>query len=175
MKIRELSRPHLFLDMDGVQSDFFGAWAEHHNVPSYKDIPDPEAAIDLLASTGYDNVYRFFAELKPLSGGIRIIHWLKMHHVSFTVLSAPLRGQEAASIHGKKDWLDKYNPGTSEHALFDNNKAKYATKNGQPHVLVDDFGKYLTAWDAAGGIAVKHTEETADQTIEMLEKIYGIR
>ena len=34
--------PHLYLDMDGVQADFFGAWAAMHNVGNYKDIPDTE-------------------------------------------------------------------------------------------------------------------------------------
>jgi hypothetical protein len=29
--------PHLYLDMDGVQADFFGAWAERHIVPTYKE------------------------------------------------------------------------------------------------------------------------------------------
>ena len=45
MKIRELLEnmqimPHLYLDMDGVQADFFGAWANSHNVKNYKEIPD---------------------------------------------------------------------------------------------------------------------------------------
>ena len=45
MKIKELMEdttkkmPHLYLDMDGVQADFFGAWAAKHNVGNYKEIP----------------------------------------------------------------------------------------------------------------------------------------
>ena len=27
----EAKMPHLYLDMDGVQADFFGAWADMHN------------------------------------------------------------------------------------------------------------------------------------------------
>ena len=167
--------PHLYLDMDGVQADFFGAWASHHNVPSYKDIPDPEAAIDMLAASGPAKVYQFFAELKPLPGGMRIIQWLNQHSVPFTVLSAPLRGEPHAAIAGKKAWLDQHNPGTSQYAIFTSKKFKYALKDGHPQVLVDDFGRYLTAWNEEGGIAVKHDDATTDNTLAQLEIIYGVR
>ena len=42
MKLKELMEdtnkkmPHLYLDMDGVQADFFGAWAAKNNVGNYK-------------------------------------------------------------------------------------------------------------------------------------------
>ena len=44
MKIKELmenadnAMPHLYLDMDGVQADFFGRWAEIEKVEHYKHI-----------------------------------------------------------------------------------------------------------------------------------------
>lgn len=167
--------PHLFLDMDGVQADFFGAWADLHNVPSYKDIQDPEAAIDKLAASGPQAVHDFFLNLKPLPGGQTIIRWLSDNCVPYTVLSAPLRGEPQAAMSGKRAWLDIHNPGTSKYAIFTSKKFAYAMKDGHPQVLVDDFGKYLTSWDEAGGIAVKHDEKTTSQTIVMLEKIYSPR
>jgi hypothetical protein len=170
------SVPHLYLDMDGVQADFFGAWAEYENVHHYKHIIDPEEAILRLANSGSESVERFFATLKPLSGGQRIIAWLHEHNIPFTVLSAPLRKEGAASIKGKKTWLDRYNPGTSGSAIFTSAKYKYAlNKDQQPNVLVDDFGKYLNAWSSAGGTAVKHEDANTDATIQELEKIYGIK
>lgn len=175
MKIQDLINghlPHLFLDMDGVQADFFGAWAAHHNVPSYKDIADPEEAINRLAASGPEAVYTFFRKLDPLPGGMRVVHWLRQNQIAYTVLSAPLRGEPHAAIRGKKDWLDQHNPGTSQNAIFTSKKFAYAVTHDQPNVLVDDFGKYLLSWKEAGGIAVKHDEHTADQTIAMLEKIY---
>lgn len=164
--------PHLYLDMDGVQADFFGAWADRHNVASFRDIADPEAAIDALAASGPKAVYDFFVELRPLPGGQRIIQWLHQHKIAFTVLSAPLRGEAQAAIKGKRDWLEKHNPGTAKTAIFTSQKHEYATLGGKSHVLVDDFGKYLNAWSSAGGIAVKHDEVTTDHTIATLEKIY---
>lgn len=164
--------PHLFLDLDGVCADFFGAWADHHNVPSYKDIQDPEGAIDKLAASGPEAVYDFFLNLKLLPGGQTIIRWLSDNHVPYTVLSAPLRGEPHAAIAGKKAWLDIHNPGTSQYAIFTSQKYKYAVKDGHPQVLVDDFGKYIKDWAAAGGISIKHDETTAEHTISQLEKIY---
>jgi hypothetical protein len=90
------------------------------------------------------------------------------------VLSAPLRGPFAQySIDGKKHWLDQYNPGTSGDAIFTSKKFKYAMQDGEPNVLVDDFGRYLNAWQEAGGIAVKHEDSNTAHTIHELEKIYA--
>ena len=173
--VEEKPMPHLYLDMDGVQADFFGAWADMHKVPSYKHINNPENAIEELAASGEESVYKFFRNLRPLNGGQRIIKWLHQHNIPFTVLSAPLRGNSAhASIAAKKDWLDIFNPGTSSNAIFTSAKYKHAKTNGQPNVLVDDFGKYLNAWHDAGGIAVKHEDGNTDRTLQQLAKIYGI-
>lgn len=170
----ELKMPHLFLDMDGVQADFFGAWAKRHGVPTYKEIPHREEDINILAHSSPDEVYKFFFELDPLAGGMQIVSWLRRHKIPFTVLSAPLRGPYAgASIQAKKDWLDKYNPGTSQDAIFTSKKFKHAHDGGTNNVLVDDFGKYLDSWNDAGGIAVRHEDDNAQATIDTLEKIYA--
>jgi hypothetical protein len=181
MRIFELARddsrkqmPHLYLDMDGVQADFFGHWAKEHGVKHYKAIPHPEEAIQELATSSPERVYNFFRDLEPLNGGNQIVAWLKSNGIPFTVLSAPLRGPYSnSSIKAKKDWLDQYNPGTSDSAIFTGSKFKYAMKNGKPNVLVDDFGKYLKAWSDAGGIPVKHEDGNTQHTIDMLEKIYS--
>ena len=121
MKLNELMEdtnkkmPHLYLDMDGVQADFFGAWAAKHNVGNYKEIPDTETSINELASSSPEEVYKFFRELKPLVGGGKVVQWLNQHNIPYTVLSAPLRGPYAkASVGAKKDWLDEYNPNATQ-------------------------------------------------------------
>lgn len=176
MKIEDIENkmPHLYLDMDGVQADFFGHWARMHGVDHYTQIPHPENAINELAQSSPEFVYQFFRELEPLEGGQTIIKWLHKNKIPFTVLSAPLRGPYAgSSIKGKGDWLDQYNPGTRSTAIFNPAKYKWAITDGRPNVLVDDFGKYLDAWTKAGGIAVKHEDGNTNHTISELEKIYA--
>jgi 5'(3')-deoxyribonucleotidase len=158
--------------MDGVQADLFHRVAELENVEHWDDIPDQDEAITRLSLKGYDSVYQLFRNLKPLSGGQVIIKWLHTNSIPFTVLSAPLRNEQEASIDGKKDWLDQYNPGSSGNAIFTKRKFKHAITDGQPNVLVDDFNYYLHSWSEAGGIAVKHSDATTDHTIKQLEKIY---
>lgn len=171
--------PHLYLDMDGVQADFFGAWADKHGVSHWKAIQDKEGEIEELANSTPEQVYSFFRNLRPLAGGQEIIEWLHDNKIPFTILSAPLRGPYAdASKQGKRDWLDEHNPGTSENAIFTSKKHQYAVKDGVANVLVDDFGPYIQKWTDAGGIPVKHEDEaevpTASQdTINKLEKIYS--
>jgi 5'(3')-deoxyribonucleotidase len=170
--------PHLYLDMDGVQADFFGAWSKRSGVEHWKSIADKEKEINELAHSDPKEVYKFFRDLDPLSGGMKVIQWIRKNKIPYTVLSAPLRGPYSqASIKAKRDWLDEFHPGSSSNAIFTQNKAKHAMEGGIPNVLVDDYGKYLNAWAAAGGIAVKHEDQyedpdTAQHTIEKLEKIY---
>ena len=176
MKINEIKpkMPHLYLDMDGVQADFFGARAAMHAVGNYKEIPDTEMSINELATSSPLEVYKFFRELKPLQGGNKIVQWLNQNNIPYTILSAPLRGPYAvASVEAKKDWLDEHNPGASKNAIFASNKHKYALNGGEPNVLVDDYGKYLNLWSNAGGIAVKHEDNNTQHTISELEKIYA--
>mgnify|MGYP001593315814 FL=1 len=182
MRIRELltekentsqHQPHLYLDMDGVQADFFEAWQDLEGVDDYKDIENPEESIKRLASQGSRSVYEFFRDLGPLRGGLRLINWVQQHDIPYTILSAPLRYEHKASIQGKKEWLDKHHPGTSDSAIFASDKSKYAVDTeGRPNVLIDDFGKNTIPWDKAGGIAIKHDPFNADPTISALEKIY---
>ena len=102
MKIFEVldkKMPHLYLDMDGVQADFFGKWAKLHNVPTHKEVPNQEQAFEKFANSTPEKVYDFFRHLPPLPGGMKLVQWLRRHKIPFTVLSAPLRGPYAdASI-----------------------------------------------------------------------------
>ena len=166
-------KPHLYLDMDGVQADFFKSWSNFEGVSDYKDIPQPEESIQRLASQGPEAVYRFFRDLDTLKGGLRVIDWLQEHDIPYTILSAPLRYERQASIMGKREWLDKHHVGASESAVFASDKSKYATDSqGRPNVLIDDFGKNIVPWDKAGGIGIKHDPYDAGPTISALEHIY---
>jgi hypothetical protein len=179
MRLQEVTqhRPHLYLDMDGVQADFFTAWAKLSGKQRYKEIGDRaqrEASIADLNARGAEFVEQFFATLPVLSGAQTLIKFLRDNDIKYTILSAPLRGNEEASIRGKLAWLDRYHPGTSGTAIFTDEKQRYSTTNGNPNVLVDDFKKYVNAWSADGGIAVLYRWNNVAGAIDQLRKIYGI-
>jgi len=185
MRAEEFSnkKPHLYLDQDGVQADFFTAWAQWHGqkfndpgIQRYKDIGSKEQreqSISELNTEGPEFIQEFFATLPVLPGFARLLQWITANKIPFTVLSAPLRNNEAASIAGKRIWLKTHNPQGAADPIFTSDKARLATRGGQPNVLVDDFKKYVQAWRDAGGIAILHRDNNVDATIEQLEKIYG--
>jgi hypothetical protein len=163
--------------MDGVQADFFSAWARLFGKERYKDIGDKparEASIQDLSNRGPEFVERFFATLPVLPSFAALLRWLRDHDIEFTVLSAPLRGNEEASIRGKLAWLDRHNPGTSDRAIFTGDKQRYAVTQGQPNVLVDDFKKYVAAWRDAGGIGILHRDNNLKATLDQLARVYGV-
>lgn len=194
MKIFEVTQqnltnkiPMLYLDMDGVQADFFTQWARWHGtktgnpIEKYKEIGDKEQreqSIKMLQDEGPKFVYRFFATLPVLDGFAELMNWIKSNNIPCTILSAPLRSTPEdrekvitrASIEGKQEWLMKHNPNLP--AIFDGQKDKYALKGGHPNVLVDDFKKYINAWEAKGGIGVLHRWSNTSDTIARLEEIY---
>jgi 5'(3')-deoxyribonucleotidase len=165
--------------MDGVQADFFGAWADKHGVSHWKAIDNKENEIELLANSTPEQVYSFFRNLRPLPGGMKIIKWLQDNNIPYTVLSAPLRGPYAeSSKQAKQDWLDEFHPGSSSDAIFTSRKQQYAITDGVVNVLVDDFGPYCQKFSDAGGMVVKHEDEAevstaANDTISQLEQIYS--
>lgn len=180
--------PMLYLDMDGVQADFFTQWAKWHGskkgipLEKYKEIGDKaarEESIAMLQSEGPEFVYKFFATLPVLKGFNELISFIKSNNIPCTILSAPLRSPKddkekiitQASIKGKKEWLAKHNPGLPE--IFDGNKDRYAMKGGHPNVLVDDHKKYINAWNEKGGYGILHRWMTTDDTVSQLQKIYN--
>jgi hypothetical protein len=180
--------PMLYLDMDGVQADFFTSWALWHGekiqnpeIQRYKQIGDKEKreeSIRALQAEGPEFVYKFFATLPPLPNGMALVAWIKRNKIPCTILSAPLRSSPedkqklitAASIEGKKHWLSEHNSGLP--MIFDGMKERYAMKGGHPNVLVDDHKKYIESWESKGGIGILHREQNTDQTIEALTNIY---
>ena len=182
MKINEVlnmnNKPHVFLDLDGVQCDFAGALQDAIGV-SYREVKEKtEDEINRLAHSSPEAVRDFFANLKQLSGGKKITDWLNSNNIPYTILSAPLRGPYAkASIMGKIEWLQKHTPKAVKGAIFKHDKHEHAKDGGRPNILIDDYGKKITAWEQAGGIGIKHEDEyevsdAADRTIKRLEQIF---
>lgn len=162
VEITQTTKPEVFLDMDGVQADFFGEISKRFNVDHYKAIVDQDAEINRIAHSGEDKVRDLFANLRPLSGGIKIVSWLVSNNIPYHILSAPLRGpHKDASKEGKLSWLQRHGLMPYKgRVIFDSNKFKYAVQpDGTPNILIDDYGKNIKEWRNAGGIAIKHEDE----------------
>lgn len=184
MKIKELFEdttqklPHVFLDMDGVQADFAGEIEGLYGLTHEDAKQKVQEKIVELANSSPKEVYDFFANLKQLPGGKKIVNWLNSNNIPYTILSAPLRGPYAASsVEGKKAWLAKYTPDVVSTALFAHDKHEHALDGGRPNILIDDYHKKITAWNQAGGIGIQHEDETkvpdaAERTIKRLEEIF---
>lgn len=180
MKITEIVKPHVYLDMDGVQADFYQAVHDLIGMNYEKTKQKTEEEIEKLANSSSETVREFFANLKQLPGGKKITDWLEANNIPYTILSAPLRGEYSqASIEGKIDWLKKHTPNVANTALFMHDKFLHATTNGIPNILVDDYYKKIDAWNEHGGIGILHADEhsdpnTADKTIAQLKKALNI-
>jgi len=180
MRINELmnKKPHVFLDMDGVQCDFAGAVETAIGMSHEEAKLKTQEEIEKLAHSSPRAVFEFFANLKQLPGGKKITDWLNSNNISYTILSAPLRGPYAnSSIVGKKAWLQKHTPDKVNSALFRHDKHEYAMDGGRPNILIDDYYKKIMAWEQAGGIAIQHEDEykvpdAAERTIKRLEEIF---
>ena len=184
MKIKELfenttqKMPHVYLDMDGVQVDFAGGIQDAIGTSHKEAKQKTEDEIERLAHSSPKAVYEFFADLKQLSGGKKITDWLNSNNISYTILSAPLRGPYAkSSIMGKQAWLQKYTPNAVKSAIFKHDKHEHALDGDRPNILIDDYGKKINAWQQAGGIGIKHEDEyetpdAAERTLKRLEEIF---
>jgi 5'(3')-deoxyribonucleotidase len=166
---------HIFLDMDGVIADFFGAWAARLNGKNWQDIKQVsqekrEQDIRDLAQNPAD-VEDFFANLGMLAGGRVLLNYFKVNHISFTILSAPLVGAgHQASIRGKERWLSSHGL-NSVNKIFTVDKYVYAVDDqNQPNILIDDYGVNIQAWRSHGGIAIHHSDDTVAQTLSQLKK-----
>jgi hypothetical protein len=171
---KQMNKPELLLDMDGVQCDLFGHWAKMHNATSYKDVS--EEAWNVFANTSYENVYKVFRTLDPLPGGTKLVKWLKANNIKFRVCTAPLRGPYSeASKLAKHDWIAEHNPGYEDSIIYSSHKYKHAfDEDGNPRLLVDDFGAYIDKFKEAGGMTIKYRDDEIDSVIEQLKLIYQI-
>lgn len=183
MKIIELfenvnAKPHVYLDMDGVQADFATAVTEKIGMDHEEAKHKTEEEIEKLANSSAKEVSDFFANLNQLPGGKKITDWLNKNNIPYTILSAPLRGKyEAASKEGKLIWLKKHTPSAASGAIFKHNKHEHAVEKGVQNILIDDYGVKIRAWNESGGIGIKHEDEyetpdAAERTIERLEEIF---
>lgn len=146
------NKPIVYVDMDGVLADLFNHVADIHDVEHYNDMTDEEWDIFFRTT----DAYHLFRDLPPFATANALVAMVRRWFGGYTILSSPLNFDKEGSIQGKKEWLQRHITIPADNWVFDHDKAKYATTEGSPNILIDDFGDYIRKWNAAGGTAIKY-------------------
>ena len=143
-----------YIDLDGVLADFFGEWAKLDGKDHYKDIDNPEAKLELVRQHP-----TFWVDLPLLPHARQLIQHVIKEFGEYYICSTPLSG-DSRSSPGKVSWVNQHFSGMMpKYIELTHNKAEFATSNGIPAILVDDYGKNITSWQSAGGIGIKYEDQ----------------
>lgn len=159
----------VFLDMDGVLTDFTGACEKisEHMMVWYAADRERFWRHITAAGTG------FWSDMPWMAGGRKLHDFLKSSGLHPTILSAlPSSDRRMAMVNarkGKMEWLKK-ELGTP----YANNailcfRPEKALQSGVSRILIDDNSNNTREWEEAGGTAILH--RNADRTIRCLGKI----
>tara|TARA_B100000963_G_scaffold340575_1_gene339406 strand:+ start:3935 stop:5887 length:1953 start_codon:yes stop_codon:yes gene_type:complete len=168
-KVGELSKAsEIYVDMDGVLADFFGEWAKIMKVDHYSKIDnvDINDALQKIRDTD-----EFWLKLPLLPQAKQLLALIKKIKGSYTICSSPLADDPRSEPH-KREWIKKnlsfFPP---KNVIITSDKAKYATQSdGTPNILIDDFGKNVNAWEAAGGEGFKYKDHKFERTAKELQQ-----
>jgi len=155
--------PQIYCDMDMVLVDFIGGYEDHTG----------KKFIDTDKVTRWDEIKSkkdFWHTLEWMPGAERM--WKLIRKYDAHILSA-YSTRDKNSKPGKSAWLKRHaNPTGKVHLVKRAEKKQYATINGKPNILIDDYLKNIKEWEAAGGIGIHHTSPS--NTISQLKR-YGFR
>jgi len=165
MRASELSAKGIkvYVDMDGVLADLFNHAGAIHDVEHYSAMTQDQWEEFFKNS----NAYELFRDLPVFPSANKLLQMVKDFAGGYTILSSPLSFDKEGSIKGKREWLQKHIHVTPDNIIFEHNKAKYATDDGHPNILIDDYGVNIRAWGTAGGIPIKYQ---ADE--DSLQKVF---
>ena len=158
--------PIVFLDMDGVLADFFGAFSNFAKVKHWKDLGPSELMQTMDAIIGSD----FFGTIPKTWCCDEFISMVTGFSGSYSILSSPLEGDEENCAYWKKVWIqNNLNPGPSD-IFIDRDKGKYALYQNKSNILIDDRPHNIKAWENEGGIAIRF-QANQDQ-LGVIEEVF---
>ena len=159
------STSKVYVDMDGVLADFFGEWKKLIG-KDWRKVKDIEPALQKIRDTD-----DFWLDLPLLPQAKNLLGIIKKVKGSYTILSSPLPNDPNSEPH-KREWikknLDFFPP---ENVIITHDKPKYAVNSdGTPNILIDDFGKNIASWEAAGGEGFKHKDHKFERTAKAIKQ-----
>jgi len=158
----------IYVDMDGVLADFFGEWAKVMKVDHYSKIDNVDINVALQKIRDTND---FWLNLPMLPQAKKLLSLIKKVKGSYNICSSPLADDPNSEPH-KREWIKKnlsfFPP---KEVIITSNKPKYATQSdGTPNILIDDFGKNVNAWEAAGGEGFKYKDHKFERTAKELQQ-----
>ena len=152
LEVRQISEeelPTIFCDMDEVLVAFRSGAEKAIGMP-FPDADKEERWKAINQTKG------FWANLDWMPGAKRL--WDFISRYDTEILSA-YSGRDPTSRVGKMKWLSKNTKikRGKVNLVMRSDKQKYATTNGKPNVLIDDYIKNINEWEAKGGIGIHHT------------------
>jgi len=141
--------PDIYCDMDGVLCNFMKA-ADYAVGGDFVTTDSKERWMKINQTRG------FWENLEWMPGAKRL--YQKIMKYNPYILSA-FSGRDPTSKNGKLKWLAKNTDFKKSNILLvmRSQKQKYATTNGKPNVLIDDYIKNIKEWESKGGIGLHHT------------------
>ena len=103
-----------------------------------------------------NQVKGFWANLEWMPGAKRLYQFIARYDAH--ILSA-YTNRDPTSRAGKMKWLAKNTDfkRSNINLVLRSQKQKFATTDGKPNVLIDDYKKNIREWEAKGGIGILHT------------------
>ena len=134
--------------------------------------PNTALVIAIALSDNIASPERIFLLLLPLTNNAQnLLNIIKDLKGEYKILSAPLANDPKAEPH-KREWVKKnlafFPP---KEVIISADKYKWAKQpDGTPNILIDDFGKNVDAWEAAGGTGFKYKDHKFERTAKDLQQ-----
>ena len=165
VSVKDLSKEsEIYVDMDGVLADFFGAWKKLIGT-DWREIKDLDSALQKIRDK--DDFWLNIPVTKNAKNLLSLIKGLKG---KYNILSAPLPNDPNSEPH-KREWIEKnLSAFPPSKVIITSNKSVHATQpDGTPNILIDDFGKNIAKWESAGGVGFKHKDHKFGRTVKNLK------
>jgi len=162
----------LFLDMDGVLTDFTAACEKIGGNMMFWYSNDRELFWKKITFAGIE----FWSEMSWMPGGQELHGFLRSSGFCPTILSAlpgPERKKALTNARkGKIKWIRKeLGPSYAEAAILCYRPEK-ALQSGLARVLIDDNSENIREWEEAGGIGILH--KNTSRTIRCFTKVLKV-
>ena len=154
----------IYVDMDGVLADFFGAWKKLVG-KDWREIKDLDGALQRIRDKD-----DFWLNIPVTPNAMNLLNLVKQLKGKYNILSAPLPNDPNSEPH-KRQWIENnLSQFPPSKVIITSNKSVHATQpDGTPNILIDDFGKNIAKWEAAGGVGFKHKDHKFERTVKNLK------